>query len=657
MQRFFNLLSQTTTFTGLCFVAVCQCIVAQDLLDAEAAAFQSAVERVSPCVVQIEAFQTGSTTGGPIVSAGPTTGTIVSPDGLIVTSLYGLEENPTSILAMLPGNRRVPARIVARDFNRELVLLKVEASRLPVPNWAEASSIQVGQWAIAVGKTLDATTASRSIGIVSALGRAYDKALQTDAKVSPINYGGPLIDIEGRVLGVLSPLSPGSFLESDQTDLYDSGIGFAIPSGDILARLDTLSAGRDIHRGLIGVVVKDQNELSGPVVITGATPGSPAAKAGLKVGDTVIEADGRPVEIFAHLQHAVGNKDAGDLFPLSVTRAGKRVEITCTLAKEIPVYRRRQLGIHLAAEQSSDSERATEQGLTGAQGRQVRHVEAGSNADSAGIKAGDRIVSIGGQVISDLPRVRQLLSVAELDQDISVKLVRGGEEREIKLRAQEWIDALPEELPPPRYDLSDVECTVKELKLGNFANKVTAILPPDSSSSSPGILTVMAQPGDIDADTSLGHWNNFCVQYGWIVVLVQSQNARAWTPEEIELPSRVVATLSKNTSIDPSRIVVSGIGVGGRLALGAAVDSNQTTGVLMLGTSVRRLGVRAPSRPGRAIDFLFVGDPATLKPPVLALNKFGYNAQAIAALGPTKNEWSVFPKLPVQIWLEELSKL
>ncbi len=650
--------TRATAVAFACIVAACHQTGAQELLDAEATAFQAAVEQVSPSVVQLEAFQTSSTSGGAIVSAGPTTGTIVSANGLIVTSLYGLEENPTSILAMLPGNRRVPAVVVARDLHRELVLLKVQANNLPVPQWANTSSVQVGQWAIAVGKTLDPVVATRSVGIVSAMGRAYEKAIQTDAKVSPINYGGPLIDIDGGVLGILSPLSPGSFLEDDETDLYDSGIGFAVPAGDILARLDALASGKDIHRGLMGIVAKDTNELAGPVVISGATPGSPAAKSGMRVGDTIIEAGGQPVQILAHLQHAVGNRDAGDRFPVAVKRDGERIDITLTLAEEIPVYRRRQLGIHLAAaEQVKDQPNGKDRPNVEQQGRGVRHVEPGSSADSAGIQMGDLIVSIDGQPISDLMKVRELLSVAELDRDITVRLIRNGKQQETKLRAEEWTDSMPEELPPPRFASPEGECTTKELKLGNFANKVTAILPPESSSKSPGILTVMAQPGEIGIEASLAHWNDFCMQYGWIVVLVRSQDARTWTPEEIELPSRVIAAISKTTKLDPSRIVFSGIGVGGRLALGAAVNSKQTAGIMMLGTSVRRLGVRAASQPGRSIDFLFVGDPAALQRPVSELSKFGYNARTIAALGPTKNDWTAFPKLPVQIWLEELSKL
>jgi len=189
----------------------------------------------------------------------------------------------------LPDGSRRPARILARDFSRELVVLQVDGFEGKVPQFASAKDLAVGQWAIALGKTYDPVAASRSVGIISALGRAYGKAVQTDAKVSPINYGGPLVDINSKVIGILTPLAASSFLGSDSSELYDSGIGFAVPMDQIVPRLERLAQGEDIHKGLLGVVVKDSNELVGPVELTGAAPGSPASRAGMKVGYIALE--------------------------------------------------------------------------------------------------------------------------------------------------------------------------------------------------------------------------------------------------------------------------------------------------------------------------------------------------------------------------------
>ena len=107
----------------------------------------------------------------------------------------------------------------------------------------------VGQWAIAIGRTFAADQTNISVGVISALNRIWGKAIQTDAKVSPNNYGGALTDIRGRVYGVLAPLSPNNQNALAGTEWYDSGIGFAVPLEDIYARLDHLKSGKDLKPG------------------------------------------------------------------------------------------------------------------------------------------------------------------------------------------------------------------------------------------------------------------------------------------------------------------------------------------------------------------------------------------------------------------------
>src|SRR4029079_14702337 len=106
--------------------------------------------------------------------------------------------------------------------SRQLVLLKVNVdAKLPVPEVAPRRDIRVGQWAIALGRTYESTSPNLSIGVISAVDRVWSKAIQTDAKISPSNYGGPLVDISGRVMGVLAPLTPESSSEIAGVDWYD----------------------------------------------------------------------------------------------------------------------------------------------------------------------------------------------------------------------------------------------------------------------------------------------------------------------------------------------------------------------------------------------------------------------------------------------------
>src|SRR5205085_6749092 len=132
------------------------------------------------------------------------------------------------------------AKIVATDKSKMLTLLKVDAKDLPVPDFVPTKDIKVGQWTLALGRALDTKTdlpPSMSVGIVSALGRIWNKAIQTDAKVSPVNYGGPIIDIAGRVQGIILPASPTGQDETAGFEWYDSGIGFAVPFADVMETL------------------------------------------------------------------------------------------------------------------------------------------------------------------------------------------------------------------------------------------------------------------------------------------------------------------------------------------------------------------------------------------------------------------------------------
>ncbi|MEI7685470.1 MAG: S1C family serine protease, partial [Planctomycetota bacterium] len=181
---------------------------AQDLNEAMEKAVKSAVRTVSPSVVQI-VTQGGTdmvvtTPKGPAFrkALGPTTGVIVSDDGYIISSEFNFLNSPTTILVSIPGREEsLVAKRIATDKSRLLTLLKVDAKGLPVPKAVPKKDIAEGQLAIALGRTLDSKKGSPpsvSVGIISAVGRIWGKALQTDAKVSPVNYGGPLIDVQGR---------------------------------------------------------------------------------------------------------------------------------------------------------------------------------------------------------------------------------------------------------------------------------------------------------------------------------------------------------------------------------------------------------------------------------------------------------------------------
>ncbi len=280
-----------TTIVVVALVCQSRLALAQiDSAELEEQAIRAAADAVAPSVVRIETVGGLERVGKALAGTGPTTGLVVAEDGYVISSAVNFIQQPSSILVTLPSGKRATAKIVARDHARMLVLLKVATEeKLPVPLAAPRNEMAVGQSAIAMGRTFDTSGPSLSVGVLSALNRIWGRAIQTDAKVSPTNYGGPLIDLRGRVIGVLVPLSPqGQESELAGSEWYDSGIGFAVPLVDINSRLETLKGGQDLKPGLLGISLKKGDIYSLPAEVAASRADGPAGKAGIKTGDEVV---------------------------------------------------------------------------------------------------------------------------------------------------------------------------------------------------------------------------------------------------------------------------------------------------------------------------------------------------------------------------------
>ncbi len=265
-----------------------------------------------------------------VLADGPTTGVIYSSDGFIVTSGFNFARDPALISVTLADGRRLAADLVARDQVRKIALLKVDADRLPVAEWREENEIQVGQWAIALGMGFGGEQPSVTVGIISALRRMAGNAIQTDAKLSPANYGGPLCDLEGRVMGICVPMAqrPG---ELAGVEMYDSGVGFAVPRDRVAAIVEKLIEGRTIQRGWLGVAMNPR--VRDAVVVGNIADPSPAIDAGLRIGDKIVGAAGRPVSHFGQLTQALYMIPAGEKVRLDIERDGESMTIELVLAE------------------------------------------------------------------------------------------------------------------------------------------------------------------------------------------------------------------------------------------------------------------------------------------------------------------------------------
>ncbi|MEM8680640.1 MAG: trypsin-like peptidase domain-containing protein, partial [Planctomycetota bacterium] len=183
-------------FTLMLVIATATVAGADSLSEQEQTAIQRAAEHAAASVVQIQTVGGLEKIGRVLGNAGATSGVVASEDGHIISSAFNFITQPASIIVTLPDGSKHAARIVSRDRARMLVLLKIDADQpLLEPDVVPRDALRVGQWAIAVGKTYDPATPNISVGIVSATNRIWGRAIQTDAKVSPVNYGGALVDI------------------------------------------------------------------------------------------------------------------------------------------------------------------------------------------------------------------------------------------------------------------------------------------------------------------------------------------------------------------------------------------------------------------------------------------------------------------------------
>lgn len=262
---------------------------------------------------------------------GPTTGVVLSSDGYIVTSAWNFEGKPSVVSVTTGDGKTYAAQLLGIDKAASLALLKIDAKDLPVPTFVDPGTVNVGAWALALGRALTRKQVDVKYGIVSAKNRILGNALQTDAATSPSNYGGPLVDIEGRVYGVIVPL--GSRGREANPNWYDSGIGFVVPIPDpkeLIRRLG--KPGVVLEAGFLGVQM-DQDRTKSGALITQIVPNTPAQKAGLKKGDIVVEVDGVKVKNAFTLRFGIGRKRAGDKIQLKVQRGAETLDIEVALGK------------------------------------------------------------------------------------------------------------------------------------------------------------------------------------------------------------------------------------------------------------------------------------------------------------------------------------
>jgi len=373
---------------------------------------------------------------GPRRSLG--SGFVLDADGYIITN-HHVVEDATKVVVRLKNDKEYDAKVIGSDAKTDIAVIRIEGAEglVPVP-LGDSDMLKVGEWVIAIGNPfgLDHTVTA---GIVSGKGRrlnrpdqsAYDDFIQTDAAINPGNSGGPLVNMTGQVVGINSAI----FSRSGG----NIGIGFAIPINLVRQIVPQLKEHGSVTRGWLGVMIQPVDEdIAKSLGLPGAKgalvakvfPDSPAAQAGIEVGDVIVKFDHTDIDKSTDLPSIVANTPVGKAVDILVIRAGKTTTLQVNVAKmeeeggAEPV-KADKLGLSV---QDMTPEIARELELDrDTTGVVVSSVVPGSPAEEAGLRAGDLIQMVGNTPVASVAEFRKQLGSRAAGESVLV-LVRRGDQ-------------------------------------------------------------------------------------------------------------------------------------------------------------------------------------------------------------------------------------
>jgi serine protease Do len=364
-------------------------------------------------------------------------GFFISSDGYIITNNH-VVANALKINITTIDDKEYKAKVIGTDPKTDLALLKIKADNLPYISLGDSNQVEVGEWVLAIGNPFGQNL-TVTAGIISAKGRQlgladYEDFLQTDAAINMGNSGGPLINMEGKVIGINSViLAPSG---------GNIGIGFAIPSTMAQKVISDLKSKGKVVRGYLGINIqtlseKEGQELDFPiggVLVAKVEKNSPAERAGIKKWDMIISINGRAVKKADELSTYIAELNPGDKINLEVYRKNEKITLTVIAgeAPETETFKARgdddrtvDLGMILI---NNNPSTAGELGLKSDQGIVVRRVERGSVAEQNGIRQNDVILEANRQEIRNVEDFRKIIADKKPGSMLLLYINRGGEE-------------------------------------------------------------------------------------------------------------------------------------------------------------------------------------------------------------------------------------
>jgi serine protease Do len=365
-------------------------------------------------------------------------GFIVSQDGYVVTNQH-VVAGATQIVVTLMDGRQLQAELVAADELTDLAVLKVDGGNLPVAPLGNSDDLLIGEWAIAIGNPFGYLLADRNpsvtVGVISAFGRdirpgqgengeqVWSNMIQTDAAINPGNSGGPLVNSAGEVIGV------NSFIFSRSGGSI--GLGFAIPIDRAKRALADIVEFGSIRRPWTGLHVSTETppgngRLSAGVIVTRVDPGSPAAAAGLREGDLLVEAEGEPIGSALDWEGRVLDMPSGDSVELVVQRADGRVAVTLT-PEEDPLARARRIETPFGADVVVLTPTlASSLGIRSPTGFYLDNVIPGGGIRNLGLQSGDVLLALNRRSLDSEDDVGWLVDALGSGGPIELYVERDG---------------------------------------------------------------------------------------------------------------------------------------------------------------------------------------------------------------------------------------
>jgi serine protease Do len=367
-------------------------------------------------------------------------GVIVSPEGYILTNNH-VVDGATEVVVTLHDKRDMKARVIGTDPRTDIAVLKIDGSNFPALTLGDSTKVEVGDVVLAIGDPFGVGQ-TVTAGIVSATGRGglgieqVEDFIQTDAPINPGNSGGALVDDEGHLIGINTAILSGN-------SGGNQGIGFAVPINMARHDMDQILAHGKVEHGYLGILPQDvtpalakafNTKNTDGALVGEVTAGSPAAHAGLKQGDIIIEVNGEPVGDANQLRSKVGMMNPNTTATLKVLRDGKVENVAVTLG-EFPSKEERASGGDKNSEQglqgvsveNLSAEVANELRLpAGTKGVVVDKVDPASRAAEAGLQRGDVIQQVNHKAVSNVKEYGQAVTASNQNEPVLLLVDRNG---------------------------------------------------------------------------------------------------------------------------------------------------------------------------------------------------------------------------------------